>query len=43
MKTVRDFLDDATYRRDEVDCFLDPNEPNWATFDQDCGSCMPLG
>ena len=35
--TARELLDDATYTREEVDRFLDPNQPNWATFDAELG------
>ncbi len=35
--TARELLDDATCSRKEIDGFLDPNQPNWATFDTELG------
>jgi len=35
--TLREFLDMRTYTRDQVDRFLDSNQPNWATFDSELG------
>ena len=35
--TVREFLNEATLSREEVDEFLDPERPNWARFDPELG------
>lgn len=35
--SVREFLDRLTYRREEVDTFLNPAAPNWAKFDPELG------
>jgi hypothetical protein len=34
---LRDFLSQATCRREEVEVFLDPRKPNWAKFDPEFG------
>jgi len=35
--SIREFLRGITYRREEVDTFLDPKQPNWTKFDPDLG------
>jgi hypothetical protein len=37
MNAIRGFLDSATLDKGTVDRFLDPKEPNWATFDPEVG------
>src|SRR5688572_24452112 len=37
MPTIRDLLREATVKRELVDHFLDPDAPNWATFDSELG------
>ena len=35
--SIRRFLGKLTYRRKEIDIFLNPNQPNWARFDPELG------
>ena len=35
--TIREFLKKHTYTRDQIERFLNPHEPNWATFDAELG------
>jgi hypothetical protein len=35
--TLREFLNMHIYTREQVDKFLDPDQPNWATFDPEFG------
>lgn len=37
MKTIREFLDNTTCTRQEIDRFLNRKEPNWAQFDTELG------
>ena len=35
--SIREFLNKATPRREEVETYLDPGKPNWAKFDPELG------
>lgn len=37
MITLREYLDDVPYRKEEIDLFLDENQPNWARYDRELG------
>ncbi|MHC4672774.1 MAG: SGNH/GDSL hydrolase family protein, partial [Planctomycetota bacterium] len=37
IRNLRDLIDRVVLRRDDVDGFLDPKEPNWAAFDPELG------
>jgi hypothetical protein len=35
--TVTDYLEQVVLKRRDIDCFLDADQPNWATFDAELG------
>jgi len=39
---VREFLEKLTYKREEVETFLNPREPNWSKFDRELGYLQPV-